>query len=224
MKDFDYSSFFNYEEPLDKNGEKDDWKEASMNQAISSQLEKYVPIISELFSEWIKQIKLENVKSKHSFAQLINENDHFLSFNYTSTLEDLYGVENVCHIHGKIGESLLLGHEGKKKISLTDVFIDPPIGGEGIADLINNLKKDTKSTINQHQDFFKNLSNKINIVYSYGVSYGEVDLVYIEEILEYINTKDCKWYFYNYKPEEHDDFKKEIRKLGYQGEFFTFDC
>mgnify|MGYP003501408859 CR=1 FL=1 len=43
------------------------------------------------------------------FKLLINpKDDLFLNFNYTKTLENLYGCNNVCHIHGCIdnGEKL----------------------------------------------------------------------------------------------------------------------
>lgn len=227
FNDLEYS--FGEDEEIEEN------KIATMRANISLELEYYVPMIRTLFSEWIKQIKVEGIKSKPSFTQLISKNDHFLSFNYTTTIEDLYGIENVCHIHGKQNETLLFGHgENKKKSSLdaTDEdydsyyidIMDTEIGREGIVDLINDLKKDTEDAIDKHQDFFKNLSDNVDSVYSYGFSYGKVDLIYIKEILKYINNESCKWYLHKYNSKDHDQFIEKIRESGFIGSFFTFDC
>lgn len=51
---------------------------------------------------------------------LINCSDHFLSFNYTDTLERVYGIEDVYHIHGGIDivseQEPIIGHCNKKQI------------------------------------------------------------------------------------------------------------
>ncbi len=48
------------------------------------------------------------------FAGLFGPDDHFLTFNYTHTLQWLYGVppERILHLHGEVGASrLILGYE-----------------------------------------------------------------------------------------------------------------
>ncbi|MEL2356136.1 AbiH family protein, partial [Klebsiella pneumoniae] len=50
-----------------------------------------------------------------SYIPSINRDSYFFTFNYTNTLQDIYGVpdENILHIHGnaKIGQNLVIGHD-----------------------------------------------------------------------------------------------------------------
>lgn len=66
---------------------------------------------------YLAEKAIDNVSPIKKYLKLFNENDLFISFNYTHTLERLYSVDsnNVLHIHGEVGKSdLLLGYpEGK---------------------------------------------------------------------------------------------------------------
>lgn len=67
-------------------------------------------ILSEAFSNWISTITTDNVDSGFRFK----ENCFFINFNYTSTLEKRFGVDegDVFHIHGNAEdpESIIFGH------------------------------------------------------------------------------------------------------------------
>ncbi|MBZ5482421.1 hypothetical protein JGU65_24865 [Bacillus sp. T_4] len=62
----------------------------------------YVPRnIKRLFSEWVNTIDISGISPINSFANLLHPyEDIFLTFNYTTVLEDIYGAKNVKHIHG----------------------------------------------------------------------------------------------------------------------------
>ncbi|KQR19144.1 hypothetical protein ASF79_15860 [Agreia sp. Leaf335] len=57
--------------------------------------------------------KLEGAIALQKFTGLFRPDDYFLTFNYTHTLERLYGVDSsrVLHLHGEVGVStLVLGY------------------------------------------------------------------------------------------------------------------
>lgn len=74
-------------------------------------------ILRTYFREWITYInELINEMGDDSknpyFEKIFGDSDKYLTFNYTNTLEQLYKIKNVCHIHGSIAkwEELIFGH------------------------------------------------------------------------------------------------------------------
>lgn len=53
---------------------------------------------SETFTDWCHSIDLRGAKQRNEFG--FNANDRFLTFNYTDTLEAVYGIDErrVLHI------------------------------------------------------------------------------------------------------------------------------
>ncbi|GBD82847.1 hypothetical protein TEHD86_1569 [Tetragenococcus halophilus subsp. halophilus] len=111
--------------------------------------------LPKLFSEWIEGISLPtnsfpvfNLNTYHYFRQLIEGDDVFLTFNYTETLEELYEVNNITHIHGN-RDSPIVGHnnasQAEEKVYSQDIYIN---------DLNRALKKPTKKIIKENEDFF----------------------------------------------------------------------
>lgn len=94
--------FDNVESQYDKDGDHNYFLEYENAELICGNMALAIPYIAELLSEWIHTIKIPNSPLK-SFSEIINPSkDLFLTFNYTQTLEKMYGCkrENVCHIHG----------------------------------------------------------------------------------------------------------------------------
>lgn len=79
---------------------------------------------------------------------MIEGDDVFLTFNYTETLEELYEVNNITHIHGN-RDSPIVGHnnasQAEEKVYSQDIYIN---------DLNRALKKPTKKIIKENEDFF----------------------------------------------------------------------
>ena len=58
----------------------------------------------------------------------------------------------------------------------------------------------------KNRKFFEQLKD-VEQVYSYGFSYGKVDLPYIKEIINNIsNNKNSKWFFYDYNIDENKKY------------------
>ena len=68
-------------------------------------------VMTNVFNDWVHSINLNNAdKRKYKFAS----DSIFINFNYTRTLEEIYGIEEerVFHIHGDVSkkDSLIFGH------------------------------------------------------------------------------------------------------------------
>lgn len=219
--DFSYD-LFDPSEFTDRDGEPNYAHTAYNNEDTASQLAGCVPQILDLFSEWVETIDIDGASPMAEFQRLINpSHDLFLNFNYTQTLEKLYGIQNVCHIHGTLGETLLVGHGAEPRFD--EKHWNPYIGSEdGIEFIQDILRKDTAGALDQHRSFFQKLSSGLSAVYSYGFSYGEVDEVYIKEICHAASTEPVIWYLHNHPSADHDRFKAVLRRCGFKGTFDTF--
>lgn len=210
------------EEVYDKEGDIDDWKTAYNYEDVSSHLVYPIQSITRFFEEWVNQIKISKWKKKiPDFNKLIdNKNDYFLTFNYTDTLEIIYKAQNVCHIHGRLGEELYFGH-GVDFDYYEEGHV--PIGSEDYFQSIHNhLKKDTLKALNIHQEFFDNIHDIVKI-YSYGFSFSDVDLIYIREICNKCNTKNIIWYLNDYNDiSERHGYMNKINSCGFMGSFDIF--
>ena len=111
--DFD-EDFYGLPEETDRDGDRNLWHEAYNNEDLARELAGCVPMISSLFSDWVDTIDISdaNAHKDDVFADIADfACDLFLSFNYTFTLERVYGAKNVCHIHGCQGsDEHLFGH------------------------------------------------------------------------------------------------------------------
>ena len=176
-----------------------------------------------IFARWIEQLDTQkNIKS--DFKQLIKEDDFVLNFNYTDTIENIYGVKNnVLHIHGRKGEQIIVGH-GKNMESFGDFTYF--VNGNGLIELNARLRKNVEDILKEKRTIdFLNRIEKTNVekVFSYGFSYGDVDMPYMKEICKHLGNKAI-WSFNNYDREEKiSGFEDKLRKAGFSGSFDRFE-
>ena len=186
-------------------------------------------IWQDFFRIWIKDI--ENQIERGQFAcisemqKLFNSDKSlFLTFNYTKTLQKLYGIKKVIHIHNRVGQKLIFGHGESNATYNDELSSGPYISSSFLDDMIISFKKDTTSPLKKYSDFFKKLDYEIDKVYSYGFSYGKVDSVYIRKIVERINPNST-WYFTHYESNDKETLKIKkikLRKYGFKGNFGTY--
>lgn len=151
---------------------------------------------TEAFKDWVNSI---NIKDAEKIRDLPTES-RYLTFNYTETLEKLYGIadSNILHIHGSRlsnGEEIIIGHDNPRdpNEAYNDegqmLFIQQT--WSKIIEWMNGLVKDTAAIISRNREFFNELSD-IEHVVVYGHSFYEVDWPYLEEIVKQIGT-DMPW-------------------------------
>ncbi len=96
----------------------DDWSDAN-HHAPQFEVEQVVNNLSvklrAAFAEWIRQLHIPARGDVKNDLVHLDKSAIYLSFNYTDTLEKIYGVspDNIFHIHGyakDTDEEIILGH------------------------------------------------------------------------------------------------------------------
>lgn len=183
-------------------------------------------IWQDFFQNWIREvqipIKISNYSPRRGLKELFKAEDNiFLTFNYTKTLEKIYGVKNVTHIHNYVGQKLVFGH-GEDSVSYGENGL---LGSSFLDDMLMTFKKDTTFPMIKNKKFFKGISKDIDKVYSYGFSYGKVDSVYIKRIVQSISP-DAVWLFTSYEAQDRETLrikKIKLRNYGFKGTFDIYE-
>lgn len=167
-------------------------------------IEPTVLFIGMNFTAWIKDINTQFVKPKLSLPK----DALYLSFNYTDTLESVYGIpqKQICHIHGweKGDTELVYGcKDNPIPFSLLDKeekdCIQYLVRYKCAEFLKDALKKNTTKHINDHHTFFESIESVKN-VFVIGHSLAEVDWPYFLEIHKH-SSKESTWHitYHNYQ-------------------------
>lgn len=212
---FKYSEWFGF-----LREEEDEFRFAHNSEDLASELKMSIPLINNFFAKWVNQIKLKPAKME--FVELFNEEALFLTFNYTETLEKTYRIipNNICHIHGKIGEKLIIGHN--EDYNSYEELTYGGISGCYLSEINEMLRKDVRSHYNNKIHFFNQIYNSnITDIYSIGFSFSNVDLYYIEQICANFNTENIKWHLTQYDENNgyNDGYRADILSCGYKGEW-----
>ncbi len=184
----------------------DDWSDAyhhDYQYEVQRRIDTMTVDLKNLFTEWILQLKLpcDAIEKKIE----LKKDSAFISFNYTDTLERLYGVaqKNIFYIHNKAIDkesTLILGHSRdpnkiKKLEELynnedTDVRVAE--GNRILDSYFEDTYKSTNKTIQENNEFFKSLRS-VSEIYVLGHSFSKVDIPYFQEIIKYIDKEVTKW-------------------------------
>jgi len=167
-------------------------------------------------NNWICELN-NNKVSKKLVKDIYNQN-FFLSFNYTNTLERIYRIDRnkILHIHGKApNKKLICGHRDsrlfKQYIQNEDDDVRIVEGENIITEYFTYTYKD--KIINFYQDFWNGLE-QVNEIHILGHSLSNIDLPYFEMINKKTNANCPKWYFSYYSTEELEHHKKQLLSLG----------
>ena len=175
------------------------------------------------FRRWVNSLEVGT--NDRPLAGLIHPDGKVLDFNYTEFVEMLYGVHNVCYIHGnrKKRERLILGHrlgaggvfheKERKAQSYRQAVVD--VAQDCVFDLIGQydeeLTKNSQEIIKNHQIFFNGLTD-IDQIIVIGHSVSRVDWDYFIEIKK--KTKSAHWYFGNFGLNDLNNMETLIQTLG----------
>ena len=168
------------------------------------------------FSTWISQLKNGD---RMYVVEIDRKNASFINFNYTPTLERLYGINasDILYIHGRsmLGGNLIFGH------NLTvDKFIERWAGDYSeeeqemlieAADGLSIIYKDVNRIINKNTNYWESIKN-IKKIHIWGLSISEIDMPYINHIRTIVND-NTEWEFSWYQPKDIDRIKQIIKAL-----------
>lgn len=186
----------------------EDWSEAGHHD-YEYELDRVVVAISSKlrlrFSEWVRQLVIPPPTLLIGKLLPLRRDARYLTFNYTETLQRVYGIPDasVIHIHGAAAHAnapLVLGHGWER--TAADSFnhdIDPEsadvrvMGGNEIVDrYFTETFKPTAHVIETHLPFFRSLSG-IKKIFIMGHSLSSVDLPYLLELRRHLGDGGVQW-------------------------------
>lgn len=150
------------------------------------------------FHKWVSK-KTGTPDEKRQLV-LEKEDCLYINFNYTKTLEELYGINNVCHIHGVVSDALkderfILGHACTKQKTqenivdwLGESYEDGLPSDMQIAtrtEVVNQMDvmyKNTSAIIQKNKQLFEDMAD-VETVFIFGLSFGPVDMDYLKEVV-----------------------------------------
>ena len=197
--------------------DRETYRAAHRNEEQSDNMKLVFVKVKSLFCDWVRErLGSLDFTDKHNdiVASVLSEGDAFLNFNYTKTLETVYGISDVCHIHGVVGdpdEDIFFGHGDMEDFpeSMASFGAD-----WNLNQLKRDLRKDTTAALQSHWDFFEGLHD-VKSIYSFGFSFSPVDMVYIEEIAR--RAKGATWYLNQYA-DKCTDSRSILEGLGFKVE------
>lgn len=183
----------------------DDWSDSGHHD-FQYEVGKVIAALSEemrdALAAWIRALPAYTVQPR---LGSLPEEAHYLSFNYTDTLERAYGVPaaRVVHIHGQAsveGSELVLGHawaEEQRTLLSFDVHSqeqDPRQMevNQLLDEYFNDTFKPSQWIIQQLRPEFMRLTGVTEVVIL-GHSLGEVDWPYLRELLLLDNIRVASW-------------------------------
>lgn len=183
--------------------------------------------LKEAFQKWL--VEAYKACNKDKKIRIHTDGSVFLSFNYTKTLEDEYGIDSkqIYHIHGIIDDkdSMIIGH-GLENEDLRDIlesqkpklgevwnkglkmmtrlqYVEP--GHKRLAtystlDSLLAFKKDVKGCIENNIRFFEDVLD-VKKIFVYGFSFSPIDMPYLEKIVRR-TSPETHWVISVYSQED----------------------
>lgn len=155
--------------------------------------------VYEAFEKWIENLDPPRLDKK---VAIDIQDAKFISFNYTHTLETLYGIpsEEILYIHGKAftRDPLIFGHDKTNK-ELTQAWkkentdLEDDIL-ENAAEELSYFYKDSQTIISKHEPFWAQLKG-VKEIHVWGLSLSEIDLPYLRHLIKILRDLDVQWEF-----------------------------
>lgn len=214
---FDWRGFYDDNDFSDILAEDFRFSEAySLEDDLTEQTEELCQNLEELFSEWIESIDVSKATAKYSFPP----GSRFITFNYTETLQLVYGIDDsrILHIHGKANKTeLIFGHgvqlvdepeQDENGDSNRSIFTDAENAAKS---LLARLQKQTTQVIVNHRSFLECLVGLSEIIVM-GHSLADVDQPYFRELA--CQNPICIWTLYIHRASESLFMLDQLWKCG----------
>lgn len=195
--------------------------------AILEQAKEKLEYLPNELNNWIIETIEYPVKNEIENTIDFQENALFLTFNYTKTLEEVYGIRNVWHIHNSPTEiinnrydafpdekklsDIVVGYDENKVFSVPDFEFENQICGTNFEDVFSWLQKPTSSIISINKQKF-NAYKSVEKVIILGHSLGDCDIPYFQEIEKRI-LSNAIFEISFYSDKEKKDLQKQSVKF-----------
>lgn len=185
----------------------------------------YINRLNSYVYQWAKNIHID--VNKVFREGLWNNNDLFITFNYTMVLENVYDIKqrNILHLHGAVegfnGEPII-GHgdyqlieENRVKAYKLENKFKPKEASiyNAISNYYERTLKDVNKFISYNRTFFEERLKDVTEVYIIGHSMGQVDIPYFKKIRENVNENSI-WNVVWYSIGEKEIFIEKLIGIG----------
>lgn len=181
-------AFLNYPNFSSDSFKDRDWYDAELSVEIKVR-DAYNDIVSS-FNKWVLQLPYGNIKKRIR----LETGSVFMTFNYSHTLEKLYGIHpnKILHIHGEAGvdDELVLGHglkygdiEKRMGESVDEGDYVLQCAKDAAVYSVASHRKEVERIIDNHKRWFDDL-NHVTHIHILGHSLGDVDLPYFYKVFE----------------------------------------
>lgn len=180
----------------------------------------FKPILDEFldkFTDWVNNIDISHAHQKRQ----LNPQSIYLTFNYTETLEKVYGIpdDNVLHIHGSrkvAGDNYIIGHNNIKPNNLYntvngELYFEQDTKNK-IVGWMNELYKDTETIIHQNAQFFSSLA-PVKYIVVLGHSLNKVDWPYFDEVKKCV-APNSRWIFVYNSDKDKENMEAYVAHSG----------
>jgi hypothetical protein len=225
----------------------DDWSDAyhhDYQYEINEVVHKVSVTLKAKFANWLYQLNIPDPFNARGKLNYLNPDAHYLSFNYTNTLNSVYSIpnSNVLFIHGQStheDSDLILGHawspsermplhrpyDTEEDYQEHQDYYEEDVrimqGNQIIDNYFRQTYKPTREIIKQHQSFFNGLQD-IETVYVLGHSMSEVDMEYFKEIVQNLDDRTVRWKVSYYGDSELGRHKGTMEILGISEKLVEF--
>lgn len=170
---------------------------------ISNKKDELVAKINNAFKTWIASVDVSLATPLIGIPTNLN----FINFNYTTTLQDVYGVpdESILHIHGKVRRDIIFGHgrasdssEGFVRNENEPWFEDSQRNASSIPEIfykpVEQILENNRAQLEGYGD--------VTEIIVIGHSINEIDIPYFQCLLA--AYPDAHWRNYNYENLDED--------------------
>lgn len=185
----------------------------------------YLRTLTLSFRDWVLRLKLEDVKPK---LELEKRDALFLNFNYTKTLEVVYGVsrDQICYIHGVAeGEfaNLIVGHglserEVREKFASNNDMEEE--ARKEIIELVAGWRKPTEEIIAGNESFFQSLHGMEEVMVL-GHSMASVDMPYFQKVKNSVGS-NAVWRISVFDERDYQRKLEVVKELGLRKDIASF--
>lgn len=202
----------------------------SFSHPASWRLDSVREAISLKFTEWVKTLDGVKIEKKIELPEACL----YISFNYTDTLERVYGIEmnRIVYIHGKAsrGDELIYGHGKNQFVLENDImkkyhlhrsndFFTAGTYGDSESELTTHISYWQKYIqIGSYYDVLRSAVIGANKVYVYGLSFSEVDYPYLQWMV--VKNRNLKWRVSWHSENDKKSISDTLRTLGAVYELF----
>ncbi len=182
--------------------------------------------LKEEFTNWIRGLDIPDASSCGVALLPLDATARYLNFNYTNTLQKLYGIpkDQVLHIHNSAMDrnpDLILGHEYSPSdiqslnhgANFEDQDVRVAEANYILDQYFSMTYKPTQDVLLRHKNFFSGLTG-VSEIYVVGHSLSEVDAPYIREIVNATKCASTKWIVTYYSATSVPVLKKSLLAAG----------